>query len=187
MHFVCSVWIVLFEIYIWRFCLCFSCSESGSSVLYYIIIPDLFLTPCAGKRGVNYVILYDIIMCHICVWPDTWQIVLQICTVQWGVCYIMLCYGTWYHMYYRFLAGRWLCSVMSWYMIFNVFLYVSPGSGQRGVHVQQPAGGDPDHAQQRGDTLHRLRWLRGRLHPPAVAVLHAQGGEWDQGVAVWIR
>lgn len=49
------------------------------------------------------------------------------------------------------------------------------GPGQGSVHIKQPAGWNPDHAQQRRDPQHCLRRLRGSFHHPAVAVLHAHG------------
>lgn len=53
--------------------------------------------------------------------------------------------------------------------------FLVAGSGQGSVHFKQPAGWNPDHAQQRRDPQHRLRRLRGSFHHPAVAVLHAHG------------
>lgn len=60
-----------------------------------------------------------------------------------------------------------------------VFLFFfSKGAWTGSLYLQQPAGRDPDNAQQRSDTQHCLWWFWRSLHDSAVAFLHAKGNSW---------
>lgn len=78
---------------------------------------------------------------------------------------------------YQAMSNLLRSTVPLWWKLRRVHwsLCLCEGFGQRGLHLQQPAGRDPDHAQQRSHTHDCAGRLWGRLHHPQVALLHAKG------------
>lgn len=101
-----------------------------------------------------------------------WEELLQV------VCSILWCQSD-----HDLLQG-WVCMyLLSQHLLVTsyplmVFLFPSKGAWTGSLHLQQPAGRDPDHAQQRSDAQHRVWWFWRSLHYSAVAFLHAKGNSW---------